>query len=94
MTVTKNILLAFLFVLTTSGYVRAQVSPVQTGHYAAAFGYYYPTEDQATAITLGLTYEINGEIKDAGLRYGIDFDAVQRFKSNIPGLNIIHAREF
>ena len=130
-------------------------------HQFQAYGYYYLTEDQATAITIGLTYEINGEIKDAdvtpgsrfsfewgisqylserfelgiqggnnwqvsddkgdgvwwdtsihdkkgtvvfsanywlvpeklyaGLRYGFDFGAVQRFKSNILGLNIIYA---
>lgn len=33
-------------------------------HQFQGYGYYYPKEDQSTAIMAGLTYELNGKIKD------------------------------
>jgi hypothetical protein len=42
-------------------------------HQLQAFGYYYPKPDKGTALMLGLTYEINGTIKDADVKPGNRF---------------------
>lgn len=42
-------------------------------HQFQGYGYYYPVADQSTAIMLGLTYELNGEIKDAAVKPGNRF---------------------
>lgn len=42
-------------------------------HQVQGFGYYYPVEDQSTALMLGLTYEMNGKVKDE------DFNPGNRF---------------
>jgi len=42
-------------------------------HQFQAWGNYYPVSDQSTAITLGLTFELNGEVKDSPLNPGNRF---------------------
>jgi hypothetical protein len=39
-------------------------------HQFQGYGYYYPTPSKATAIMLGLTYELNGKIKDTDMQPG------------------------
>ena len=39
-------------------------------HQFQGFGYFYPSESQATALMLGLTYELNTEIKDVEVKPG------------------------
>ena len=56
-------------------------------HQLQAFGYYYPVADKSTAIMLGLTYEINGKIKDAdvtpGNRFALDWGVSQYVSEKI-----------
>lgn len=57
------------------------------------FGYYYPKPDKSTALMLGLTYELNGEIKDIdvkpgnrfSLEYGISQYLSERLEVGIQG---------
>ena len=42
-------------------------------HQFQGYGYYYPVPSRATAIMLGLTYELNGKIKDADVTPGDRF---------------------
>lgn len=42
-------------------------------HQPQVFGFYYPVEDKSTALMLGLTYELNGDVK------GEDFNPGNRF---------------
>lgn len=42
-------------------------------HQFQGFGYYYPVVDKSSAIMIGLTYELNSEIKDAKVRPGNRF---------------------
>lgn len=57
------------------------------------FGYYYPVADKSSALMLGLTYEINGKIKDSDvkpgnrftLEYGISQYLSERFELGIIG---------
>lgn len=42
-------------------------------HQFQAYGYYYPFPQKSTAIMLGLTYELNGKIKDADVKPGNRF---------------------
>ena len=61
-----------------------------------AYGYYYPKEDQSTAIMGGLTYEINGKIKGEdykpgdrlSLEYGISQYLSDRLELSVMGGNI------
>jgi len=39
-------------------------------HQFQGYGYYYPVTDKSTAITLGLTFELNSKIKDAEVKPG------------------------
>ena len=53
-------------------------------HQFQGYGYYYPMEGKATAIMLGLTYELNSKIKDAevtpGNRFTLEW-AISQFLS-------------
>ncbi|MGB5875442.1 MAG: transporter [Bacteroidota bacterium] len=42
-------------------------------HQVQGYGYYYPIPDHSTAIMLGLTYELNGTVKDADVTPGNRF---------------------
>jgi len=42
-------------------------------HQFQGYGYYYPSPSKATAVMLGLTYELNGTIKDADVKPGSRF---------------------
>jgi hypothetical protein len=42
-------------------------------HQLQAYGYFYPTPDRATAIMVGLTYEMNSTIKDVDVKPGNRF---------------------
>lgn len=50
-------------------------------HQVQGYGYYYPVADKSTAIMLGLTYELNGKIKDIdvspGNRFSLEWGASQ-----------------
>lgn len=50
-------------------------------HQLQAFGYYYPVEDKSTAIMLGMTFEMNGDVKDSnvkpGSRYSVEWGISQ-----------------
>ena len=52
-------------------------------HQFQGFGYFYPSESQATALMLGLTYELNTEIKDVavtpGNRLSLEYGISQYF---------------
>ena len=62
-------------------------------HQFQGFGYYYPVEGRSTAIMVGLTYEMNGEIKGASmtpgnrfsLEYGISQYLSERFELGAQG---------
>ena len=62
-------------------------------HQFQGFTYYYPLPEKATAIMVGLTYELNGKIKDAeakpgdrfSLEYGISQYLSERFELGIMG---------
>ncbi len=57
------------------------------------FGYYYPVPDKSTALMMGITYEINGKIKDEdfkpgnrlSLEYGISQYLSERLEVGIQG---------
>ena len=50
-------------------------------HQFQGFGYFYPLQGKATALMLGLTYELNGKIKDSevtpGNRFSLDWGISQ-----------------
>lgn len=52
-------------------------------HQFQGYGYFYPVKDKSTAIELGLTYELNGKIKDAdvkpGNRFSLEWGVSQYF---------------
>jgi len=62
-------------------------------HQFQGFGYFYPSESQATALMLGLTYELNTEIKDVevnpgnrlSLEYGISQYLTDWFELGVQG---------
>ena len=64
-------------------------------HQFQGFGYYYPVPDKSTAIMVGLTYELNGKIKDSevtpgnrfSLEYGISQYLSDRFELAVQGGN-------
>ena len=51
------------------------------------FGYYYPVADKSTALMLGMTYELNGKIKDSdvkpGSRYSLEYGLSQYVSGKI-----------
>lgn len=62
-------------------------------HQIQGFGYYYPVQDKSSALMLGMTYEMNGEIKDTevtpGSRYTLEWGISQylsdRFELAVQG---------
>ena len=54
-------------------------------HMFQGFGYFYPVEDHSTAIMLGMTYELNGEMKDTdfnpGNRFSLEYGFSQYLSS-------------
>ena len=86
------------FTAPTGRYVNGADDNIGLGFWTnqfQAYGYYYPKEDQATAFMLGLTYEINGKIKDEDfkpgnrltLEYGISQYLSDRFELSAMGGN-------
>lgn len=68
-----NITAAYSFAAPTGRYERGADDNLGLGfwtHQFQGFGYYYPFEHQATAFMAGLTYELNGSIKDADVKPG------------------------
>jgi len=71
-----DLTLAYGFTAPTGRYATGAPDNVGLGfwtHQAQAWGNFYPVEDQSTALVLGLTYELNGFVKDA------DFNPGNRF---------------
>ena len=62
-------------------------------HQLQGYGYYYPVPDKSTAIMVGLTYELNGKIKDSevmpGNRFSVEYGISQylsdRFELAVQG---------
>ena len=71
-----DLTLAYGFTAPTGRYATGAPDNVGLGfwtHQVQAWGNFYPVEDQSTALVLGLTYELNGFVKDA------DFNPGNRF---------------
>ena len=71
-----DLTLAYGFTAPTGRYTTGADDNVGMGfwtHQVQAWGNFYPVEDQSTDLVLGLTYELNGEVKDA------DFNPGNRF---------------
>jgi hypothetical protein len=56
-------------------------------HQLQGYGYYYLSPDRATALMLGLTYELNGTVEDAdvkpGSRFSLEYGLSQYFTKQI-----------
>jgi len=72
------------FYAPTGRYAKGGSDNVGLGfwtHQFQAFGYYYPLPEKATALMLGLTTELNGEVEDSkvtpGNRFSLDWGISQ-----------------
>lgn len=68
-----DVTLAYGFTAPTGKYTTGADDNVGLGfwtHQVQAWGNFYPVEDQSTDLVLGLTYEMNGELKDADFNPG------------------------
>ena len=84
------------FVAPTGKYETGSDENIGLGfwtHQFQGYGYYYPVEDKSTALMLGLTYELNSEIKDAkvtpgsrlSLEWGISQYLSDQFELGVKG---------
>ena len=68
-----NLTFLYSFAAPTGRYETGASDNIGLGfwtHMFQGFAYYYPFEPQATAITAGITYELNSKIKDADVKPG------------------------
>ena len=79
-----NLTFTYAFAAPTGRYETGADDNIGLGfwtHQFQAFGYFFPFEHQATGIMAGLTYELNGQIKDVdvtpGRRLSLDWGVSQ-----------------
>ena len=68
-----NLTFMYSFTAPTGRYETGASNNIGLGFWTnifQGFAYYYPFEPQATAIQAGITYELNGKIKDADVKPG------------------------
>ena len=68
-----NLAVYYSFIAPTGRYESGADDNIGLGfwtHQFQGFGYFFPVSDQSTAIMAGLTYELNGEIKDVAVNPG------------------------
>ena len=61
-------------------------------HQVQGFGYYYPVEEKSTCIMLGMTYEMNGKIKDSELKPGSRFSLEYGLSQYVSGRLELYAQ--